>query len=268
MAPYKWDDKPWICDVCGKAQSDSGYPPGCPTCGNSKVHRGRVFLGSTMDIFDDEVPLDYLGDALTLVQECEELDFLLVTKRPELWLSRVERVRKHYGLAPCNDAFCCWLENWLDGDAPKNVWAITSTENQEMLEKRLPDLLKIPAMIHGLSCEPLLEGLDLHKGGATYTDAEGAIGEPGLTRTFEVGKVDWIIGGGESGKDARPCNVSWLRDLQRQCADAGIPYFQKQFGSDWSRRNYRIGLPLDPKGGEPSQWPIDMRVRQWPEVRR
>ena len=47
-----------------------------------------------------------------------------------------------------------------------------------------------------------------------------------------MGKVDWIITGGESGPHARPSNPQWFRDLRDQCAAAGTPLLFKQWG-EW-----------------------------------
>lgn len=281
-APFKWNKKPWICDTCGEAW---GLKDRHVSCGGTTFHRARVFLGSLMDIFDEEVPIEWLSSAMDTVRQCTAIDFLLVTKRPELWYDRIGKV---FDLLPDSD-LRHWIANWrMRAQGPPNIWLITSAEDQYRLEERVPQLLKIPAAIHGLSCEPLLGPLDLNKAGATYSDVEGAVGDPGLTRTFEVGKVDWVIAGGESGPDARACSVNWIADVQRQCKEAGVAYFAKQLGrfpttsnanlNDWPdntfMREYGTGAASalidlkDKKGGNMAEWPEELRVRQWPEVAR
>lgn len=42
--------------------------------------------------------------------------------------------------------------------------------------------------------------------------------------------IDWMIVGGESGKEARPMHPAWARSIRDQCADAGVPFFFKQWG--------------------------------------
>lgn len=82
--------------------------------------------------------------------------------------------------------------------------------------------------------------------------------------------ISWVIVGGESGPKARPCNVEWVRDIVRQCREAGVPCFVKQLGSR------PVGLGgygdfaehMDPKGGNMDQWPEDIRVREFPEAHR
>lgn len=84
-------------------------------------------------------------------------------------------------------------------------------------------------------------------------------------------------------------NIDWMCGIQQQCAAAGVAYFAKQLGAfvvsdESSPDGWPVGTELetnpacseaalvklkDKKGGDPSEWPEDMRVRQWPEgVRR
>lgn len=91
--------------------------------------------------------------------------------------------------------------------------------------------------------------------------------------------IHWVIFGGESGPGARPCNVNWIRDGVRQCRAAGVAPFVKQLGAhtvapngewpvSWIRRDCKTGLITfrlkDKKGGDPSEWPEDLRVREFP----
>jgi protein gp37 len=86
-------------------------------------------------------------------------------------------------------------------------------------------------------------------------------------------KISWVIAGGESGPGARPCNLAWLRSARDQCAAAGVPLFVKQLGfapctehkihSETSQSWTCLRLK-DRKGGDPAEWPEDLRVRQMP----
>lgn len=121
--------------------------------------RPRVFCGSMCDWLDDEVPIEWLGDFLEIVDKCRNLDFLLLTKRPENWKTRIERVISETNLEPWK-----WLRRWVEfNEPPSNVWIGTTVENQEMADKRIPELLRIPAKVRFLSCEPLLGPVDLLK---------------------------------------------------------------------------------------------------------
>ncbi|MDP2602727.1 MAG: DUF5131 family protein, partial [Deltaproteobacteria bacterium] len=42
--------------------------------------------------------------------------------------------------------------------------------------------------------------------------------------------IDWVIVGGESGPSARPIQRKWVVDIRRQCRQAGVPFFFKQWG--------------------------------------
>lgn len=100
--------------------------------------------------------------------------------------------------------------------------------------------------------------------------------------------LDWVITGGESGPGARPMDVTWVRSLRDQCQSGGVPLFVKQLGafSIWPTeardadgdplaiydgRDFRDGyvrrLLKDKKGGDPAEWPADLRVRQLPDPR-
>jgi protein gp37 len=90
---------------------------------------------------------------------------------------------------------------------PKNVWIGVSVENERVLN-RIDDLRHVPASVRFLSCEPLLgpmEGLDL----------DG---------------IAWVIVGGESGPGARPMKPEWVESILKQCRQAQVAFFFKQWG--------------------------------------
>lgn len=83
-------------------------------------------------------------------------------------------------------------------------------------------------------------------------------------REDEGPPLDWIIVGGESGPGARPCDVSWIRSIVEQCRAANVPAFVKQLGSrPVDGAAFRM---YDRKGGDPAEWPEDLRVREMPRV--
>ena len=115
---------------------------------------------------------------------------------------------------------------------------------------QIEHLRATPAAVRFLSLEPLLEDLG----------------------TIDLSGIGWVIVGGESGPGARPCDVEWAEDLVLQCREAGVPCFVKQLGarpySDEDHPYWAVLPLMDPKGGDPSEWPEDLRVRQYPEVNR
>lgn len=151
--------------------------------------RMRVFCASMADVFENNELLEAPRHRLwQLIAATPMLDWLILTKRPENMLP----------LAP-------WHEKW-----PSNVWAMTTAENQQYAEKRIPKLIEIPARVRGLSIEPMLGKVDL---------------SPWLA------DIQWVIVGGESGGKARPMNPKWVRAVRDQCLEAKVPFFFKQWGN-------------------------------------
>lgn len=231
-------------------------------------HRRRVFIGSLCDLFDPAWSAEQLSDTLDVMRQCTELEQIICTKRPEMWASRIAK------LASCGNEMA---EKWFDQEEPpKNLTVLTTVENQEQADARIPALLRIPAARHGISCEPLLGPIQFS---GTRKDRCGA------PVVFDyLSKLQWVIVGGESGPNASPCNVEWIRDIVRQCAEAGVPCFVKQLGSNVNIKEFKsIGWPCGtyieghtpnslakarlkhPKGGDTSEWPADLRVQQFPK---
>lgn len=199
-------------------------------CGREIPRRPRVFCASLADWLDPEVPTEWLFDLLDLIRQTPQLDWLLLTKRPELWEERMIAVRCNLGAERDDEGYSLltylWVESWLcDSRPPPNVWVGTSAENQEAADERIPPLLGIPARVRFLSCEPLIGAVDL------------AIGDP-IHRTAKSyhSEIHWVIAGGESGKNARPMHPDWACSLRDQCREADVPFFFKQWG-EWFPRS-------------------------------
>jgi len=216
----EWCDhtfNPWIgctkispaCDNCYAAEWDKRYEGGQhwgpkaprrrtsesnwrkPLGWNKKAEklgiRYRVFCASLADVFDNKVPMAWRTDLWALIHMTPHLDWLLLTKRPQ-------NIKKMMG---------AW-----DG-FPDNVWLGTTVENQEVVDKNIPILLDVPARIHFLSCEPLLEEINLYP---------------------HMPNLDWVIAGGESGQEARPMHPEWVRKIRNDCHAHGVPFLFKQWG--------------------------------------
>jgi protein gp37 len=98
------------------------------------------------------------------------------------------------------------------------------------------------------------------------------------TGAYPFRGVDWLIVGGESGPGARPFDLAWARSAVAQCREARVPVFVKQLGAKPRahafRQPLRVRDELDcsafdlnlahRKGADPSEWPADLRVRQFP----
>ncbi|MBD2036983.1 phage Gp37/Gp68 family protein [Leptolyngbya sp. FACHB-321] len=224
--------------------------------------RDRVFCASLADWLDDEVPIDWLADLLTLIAATPHLDWLLLTKRLEHWSDRLKAVSRltHDGAAIAS--------TWLEGNAPVNVWLGTTVEGQQQANDRIPMLLEIPTTLRFLSCEPLLEALSLEPW--LYANAPmhpRHLNGNASVQTHGPNKIAWIICGGESGKEARTFDLQWARSLRSQCQAAGVAFFFKQAGAHAVDSSHLYSVqrsPQDPKGGNINVLPEDLQVREIP----
>lgn len=190
--------------------------------------RRRVFCASLADVFEDRPELgEWRGELFKLIQTTPHLDWLLLTKRPEHWEKHLNQAMWRFVSA--NDVEAIRFANgWLTGSRiPSNIWIGTTVENQEQADKRIPELLKIPARVRFLSCEPLLGPLNLSEPGMGL-HCESCIDR--LVHWCVDPVIHWVIAGGESGANARPTHPRWFYDLSDQCKAAGVPFLFKQHG--------------------------------------
>lgn len=230
--PVRWNRDGEVCVECGAPVTNDGTAIDC-RCGRAgaigDTRRPRVFCASLADWLDDEVPIQWLADLLMLIFETPNLDWLLLTKRPENWEGRLKLVLEVAGDEQAagypdtkENAFWWFIEHWLNEEhPPENVWLGTSVENQPTADKRIPELVRIPAKVRFLSCEPLLGAVDF--GFRAFADWEGSTCGPG---------IQWVICGGESGTKARAMHPEWVRGLKNQCLASGVAFFFKQWG-EW-----------------------------------
>ncbi|MEL6207775.1 MAG: DUF5131 family protein [Pseudomonadota bacterium] len=235
----------------------------------------RVFLNSMTDTFHEDAPeeaLDLLAAELRTVPDKHVV--MLLTKRPE--------------------RMAAWaLRHFPDG-LPNTVWCGTTLEDQRRADERIPHLLQVPVRVRFLSMEPLLGPVDLRHWIQPYTYCgncgeyekgdhyEGTCKGCG-TAFFDFGStvygydqleqrregreeyddrqpLNWVIVGGESGAGARPMETVWAHQIIHQCRKACVPVFVKQMGTVWAKEH---GCK-DKKGGNISEWPGSLRVREMP----
>jgi protein gp37 len=175
--------------------------------------RRRVFCASLADVWEPHPDVDEARFRLCVwIEATPHLDWLLLTKRPE--------VIRH--LQPKG-----WANGW-----PRNAWAGTTVENQEQADRRIPHLLRLPAVVRFLSCEPLLGPVDMMWPLINAKTISGRFnGQP---------LISWVICGGESGHGARPMHPDWARSLRDQCAESGVAFFFKQHGN-WLHQTQQQG---------------------------
>lgn len=214
----------------------------------------RVFVCSMSDLFGEWVSDEMIERVFGVMERCPQHTFQVLSKRAERMRSYLRKYTpmKASGVFPGRP-----------GPLP-NVWLGVSVEDQRRADERIPSLLDTPAAVRWISAEPLLEPLTLGswQPEGCYIDwRRGFDGcEPPIPR------LDWVVCGGESGPGARPCDINWLRAIVAQCREAGVPCFVKQLGA----HPYGSGfLALKSrKGGNPDEWPEDLRVRDYPRGTR
>ena len=259
--------------------------------------RGRVFALSYGDWLEDREELHApRARLLDTVRRTPNLDWLLLTKRPENWTALMagaedEATRAYLAAKASGGDAKGWkatarmIAEWRAGVPPRNVWAGASVEDQATAEARLPALALIPAVLRFVSAEPLLGPVNL---------------QPLGTGEAYGGAVHWVICGGESGPHSRPFDLAWATLLASQCRGSGVAFFMKQVGENgilganaarvaapeamppnWTnfpppgnakrqaaQRDspgcLHVLTPADKKGGDPADWPEALRVREVP----
>lgn len=266
--------------------------------GKQPVILNKKYRASNGTIAERLTMADVRQRLFALIDATPNLDWLLVTKRPE----NIERM--------------WWAVDTRELPRPKpiyrpNVWLLTSIATQADADRNIPELLKCRDLVPvlGLSAEPLLGPIDLVPSIGFLNFGHAAAKY--LERMSGVPRIDWVIVGGESGPNSRACLVEDGNSIVDQCRAAGVPAFRKQLGSvvvvdyytddeslrEWAlsgryevleptrdgwyvrdddRDRYqpppgtRIRVRLkDKKGGDWNEWPEDLRVREYPtsEVR-
>lgn len=204
-----------------------------------------VFVNSMSDLFHDDVIGDFIIDVLVTIRKSPQHTYQILTKRPKRMLRM----------------FSEWFgKKGSLGPVLENLWVGVTCENHEQADERIPLLLNTPAAVRWVSVEPQLEFVNLEN----YLVKQKTDLLPG---------IDWVVCGGESGQKARPFIIDWARTLRNQCRSYGVPFFMKQVGSNPWHQCYEnesgIGYPerietVHSKGGDPLEWPDDLRVREFP----
>ncbi len=238
-----WSDATWNpwqgchkvspgCDLCYMFREKIAYGQEPNVVVRSKPHTfnlplrlktpQRLFTCSWSDFFIREAD-PWRDEAWAIIDRTRHLTYQILTKRIERVAARLP---------------------WGDGAPWPHVQIITSVENQEQADRRIPRLLTVNAALRGVSYEPALGPVDFHgfPCHAHHTDcAPTCDGKPG---------VSWVIVGGESGSGHRPMGIAWLESAVRQCRAAGVPVFVKQ--------------DAGPKPGQQGRIPDALWIQEFP----
>jgi protein gp37 len=210
-----------------------------------------VFVCSMTDLFGEFVPFDFIDRVFAVMALTPQHTFQVLTKRPERMFEYMQHIIRLAGIGPLghrcpvwsallNRAEQAWMNSTPDymtkvrpmlldrlrdhgpfADAPlPNVWLGTSVEDQVTADARIPHLLRCPAAVRFLSCEPLLgnvvlRGVRERSSSPTHT-AERRVNYLTPARDGRDLGLDWVIVGGESGPNARPMHPDWARSIRDQ----------------------------------------------------
>ncbi|MXX67823.1 MAG: phage Gp37/Gp68 family protein [Gemmatimonadales bacterium] len=159
-----------------------------------------IFVNSMSDLFHKDIPVDYVRRIFEVMLACDRHIYQVLTKRParaaSFWASHAEELGH--------------------AEIPAHIWLGTSIENQRVAYRR-SHLVRVPAAVRFLSCEPLLGPLNL--------DLEG---------------IHWVIVGGESGSNHRSMESDWSREIREQCQRNFVPFFFKQWGGRTPKAGGRL----------------------------
>lgn len=153
----------------------------------------RIFVNSMSDLFHEDVPLDFIKKVFQVIHATPWHIYQILTKRHERLLELASELEFH-----------------------ENIWLGVSVENQNYVH-RIDFLRQVPVAVRFLSCEPLLDELNL-----------------------DLTDIHWVIVGGESGQKHRPLKTEWVKDIHDQCQAAGVAFFFKQIGGRTSKAGGRL----------------------------
>ena len=285
----------------------------------------RIFVNSVSDLFHPKVKPEWIAAAFAVMMATPHHTYQVLTKHPDRaarWFRDIDGISAQRGETPremIEDAGlqfveACHLQADLCEAWPlPNVHILTSVEDQPSADERIPWLLRIPAAVRGISAEPLLGPIDLSLGnmigGAECNCGDFVVGDHGpygkdacrVCRCAGVKapwkrdanrRLDWVVVGGESGSQARPCALEWIESIVTQCKAASVPVFVKQLGafvvSEYRTASrefmqeagytlpmleapngeiwaWRAGLKSK-KGGDIGEFPDTIKVRQFPDM--
>ncbi len=247
----------------------------------------EIFVNSMSDLFHKELDDQEIASVFGVMAERQDLLFQVLTKREDRlldWYAKLEGAVASC-VAPAQTVYCLIAAQRALGVCsdviglrqPTAPWPLpnvaigVSAETQHYADLRWEKLSQVPAVLRWISMEPLLGPITMRRW-ATLPD--------------------WIVVGGESGPGSRPCEVSWIEDLVRECQQLGVKVFVKQVGRRplirqnyitqwassvtakcWSAQYLDLfeGRTKHIKGGDPAEWPGHLRIRErmpWPSELR
>lgn len=213
----------------------------------------QIFVNSMSDLFYEEFTNEEIAAVFGVMAACPQHTFQILTKRAKRmreWFEWIASEPTGLRTLPYAPRLLCRVKAdeivnpHMRGrplgteSQPRqwplpNVWIGVSVEHQEAANERIPELLRTPAAVRFLSCEPLLGSLNLSRvAPESVFFCDALAGEALYPIVSKWKRLDWVIAGCESGPGARPAEPDWYRSLRDQCKAAGVPFFLKQAKED------------------------------------
>jgi protein gp37 len=232
-----------------------------PWCNKGMREAYRKFLASMSDPFHGRLDFDDQALMFAMMAADRFSVYQVLSKRAGIMCSRLNspRFERRVRVKLCTlermarDArrITPWRRAMLDDiDAVRgnwawplpNVWVGVSAGTQRTADRLIPKLAETPAATRFLSCEPLLEHVDLTE----WIAAERDVTDPDIDAPEDAvvdriprhgdqwirveHMIHWVIAGGESGPRHRPLDLDWARSLRDQCRNNWVPFWFKQVG--------------------------------------
>lgn len=158
----------------------------------------RIFVNSMSDLFHKDVPTNFILDVFSTMVKADWHTYQILTKRPSRLVKLAPVISDHLAKLTDTNDHPIW---------PQHIWFGVSVETIKY-KWRVDKLRLIPAAIKFISAEPLL----------------------GSLKNLDLSEINWLIAGGESGPNHRPCKPEWVRELRDNCQKSEVAFFFKQWG--------------------------------------
>ena len=150
-----------------------------------------------------------------LVWLCFSSDFLIEDAdewRKEVWDMIRERQDCSFLFLTKRIArfLCCIPPDW--GDGYDNVYVCCTVENQKTADERLSLFSSLPIKHKGITAQPLVEKIDIEK---------------------YLNSIDLVTVGGESDKNGRVMDYSWVLDIREQCIRTNTSFSFRQCSTNF-----------------------------------
>jgi protein gp37 len=205
---------------------------GCKFC---YIHKGDAKRGVDTSVIvqtkDFRKPQEVFKNGLPklkpgLVYTCFTSDFLIEDAdawRDECWRMMAARpecqflflTKRILRLADCLPA------DW--GDGYDNVTICCTVEDQQTADERLPAFLALPVRHRCVTAQPLVGPIDLERC---------------------LGGIESVTVGGESDKEARTLDYTWVLDIREQCVRQKVAFDFRQCGTHTLKDGRLFTLPV------------------------